>query len=54
MQDCCQIYGKALKFDGFSEIYGIDGYRIKEYMGVLCGEIVVPNGLLGVVTSGTL
>ena len=30
MQDCCQICGKALKFDGFSEIYGIDYFSIHD------------------------
>lgn len=33
--------------------HSIDGYSILTYLGVLSGEIVVPNGLLGAVTSGT-
>lgn len=30
-----------------------EGYRIIEYKDIVCGEIVVPNGILGALTSGT-
>lgn len=31
----------------------VEGFKIKKYLGVLCGEIVMPNGLLGAFTQGT-
>lgn len=31
----------------------IEGYNIVKYIDLVCGEVVVPNGLLGIITSGT-
>jgi len=33
--------------------FSFEGYRITEYKGIVYGEIVVPNGLLGALTNGT-
>lgn len=32
---------------------GFDGYEIMEQMGLICDEIIVPNGLLGLMSHGT-
>lgn len=31
----------------------IEGYKIDKYLGIVCGEVVVPNGLIGAIASGT-
>lgn len=40
---------KILKTSGT----GFDGYEIMEYLGMICEEIIIPNGLLGLISHGT-
>ena len=32
---------------------GFEGYIIEKYIDIVFGEIIIPNGLLGALTSGT-
>jgi uncharacterized protein YbjQ (UPF0145 family) len=48
-----KAHGKELEKIILTTTNNLEGYKISKYLGVLCAEIVMPNGVFGEVAEGT-